>query len=229
MSLLNKLFSTIKSTTGVDVGSIANNAEKTIAFAAMSKKAKGLALLNWKWSEDAMTTDKGTGKPLRNWDRQTKLDTRLDDIYLSWEKQPVDIEEYMIFIGWQGWPYAMIIKDHPEGYFWPEYVESLADNKFNSVKYFTIDASSVPSNCVKFPASATDNEFYYVKMVGRTKNDEYVDIKGCTLASIYRREKESLSTVPAGAIPEVKVPDGSRERNALEEELHQKAKLNRKK
>ena len=224
MSFLNKLFKTIKDTTGIDAGNLADAAQKTAGYALMSKTAKGLAQLNWRWSEDAMMSDNGTGKPLRNWDRQTKLTPRLDDIYLSWEKQPVEFEEYMVFIGWSGWPYAIIEKDHPEQYFLPEYVEALADNKFNTVKYFTIKASEVPSNCVKFPAHKTDNEFYYVKLVGKTADEQFHDIKGCTLASLYQREKSQLANIPEGDIPEVKVPAGSRERNALEKELQQKAK-----
>jgi hypothetical protein len=196
-------------------------------YATMSKKAKGLALLNWRWSEDAMSTDNGSGKPLRNWDRPSKLDTRLDDIYLSWETQAVAFNEYLIFIGWQGWPYAIIERDHPEGYFLPEYVEALADNRFNSVKHFTVNAAEVPENCLKFPASKEANEFYYLKLVGVTADGSLHDIKGCTLASTYRREKHGLSAVPEGTIPAVPVPDGGRERNALETQLSQQAKKNK--
>ncbi len=177
MSLLNKLFRTIKDTTGIDAGNLADTAQKNASYAMMSKKAKGLALLNWRWSEDANMSDYGTGKPLRNWDRQTKLDPRTDDIYLSWQKQPVDFEEYLIFIGWQGWPYAIIERDHPEQYFLPEYVEALAEDKFNSVKHIVVKASDVLVNCVKFPASKTDNEFYYVKLIGKTADEKYYDIK----------------------------------------------------
>ncbi len=227
MSLLNKLFRTIKDTTGIDAGNLADTAQKNASYAMMSKKAKGLALLNWRWSEDANMSDYGTGKPLRNWDRQTKLDPRTDDIYLSWQKQPVDFEEYLIFIGWQGWPYAIIERDHPEQYFLPEYVEALAEDKFNSVKHIVVKASDVLVNCVKFPASKTDNEFYYVKLIGKTADEKYYDIKGCVLASIFQREKAKLDPVPDGEIPDVKVPNGGRERNALENELSKKAKARR--
>lgn len=227
MSLLNKLFQTLKDTTGIDAGGLAEKAQNAAAFATLSKTAKGLAQLNWRWSEDAMMTDKGSGKPLRNWDRQLKLDPRLDDIYLSWEPQPVDFEEYMVFIGWQGWPYAIIERDHPEGYFLPEYVEALGMNQFNSVKYFKVKASEVPTHCLKFPASKTENEFYYVKLVGVTKDETLHDIKGCILGSVYKREKEGLSPIPEGNILTVKVPEGGRERNALENQLTQRAKMNK--
>lgn len=226
--MLNKLFKTIKDITGIDAGALTEKAQSAVAHLSLSPTAKGLSKLNWTWSEDAMTTDRGTGKPLRNWDRQTKLDNRLDDIYLSWEPQPTVFEEYMVFIGWQGWPYAIIEQDHPEGYFLPEFVEWLAENAFNSVKYFTIKAKDVPANCLMFAASKTDNEFYYVKLVGKTAEGTLHDIKGCTLASIYRREKEQLSPVPAGEIPTVSVPDGGRERNSLEQSLISKAKSQKK-
>lgn len=228
MSFLNKIFKTIKDTTGIDAGDISSKVQQTASFASMSKIAKGLCQLNWEWSEDAMMVDKGKGKPLRNWDRQTKLTPRLDDIYLNWENQNAPIDEYLVFIGWQGWPYAIIQKDHPEGVFLPEFVENLANNNFNSVKYFTVKASEVPNNCIKFPASETDNEFYYVKLVGKTANDEYYDIKGCTLASEYQREKQGFGPVPSGNILEVKVPNGGRERNDLENQLITKAKQNKK-
>ncbi len=229
MSFLNKLFKTIKDNTGIDAGELTSKVQKTASFASMSKVAKGLCQLNWKWSEDAMMEDKGTGKPLRNWDRQTKTTPRLDDIYLSWETQNVTLDEYLVFIGWQGWPYAIIQKDHPEGVFLPEFVENLAKNNFNSVKYITVKAADVSNNCIKFPASETDNEFYYVKLVGKSANDEYYDIKGCILASEYQREKHGYSPIPSGSIHEVKVPNGGRERNDLEKQLITTAKQNKKK
>lgn len=229
MSFLNKLIRTISNSANIDVGDIAGKAETMAGYATLSKTGKGLALLNWRWSEDAMTTDKGTGKPLRNWDRQTKLDPRLDDIFLSWEKQSYEAEEYMIFFGWQGWPYAMIERDHPEQYFTPEYVEGLANNSFNSVKYLTVKASDAPVNCIKLPASETDNEFYYVKVVGKSADGSLHDVKGCELGSVFRREKDGLSAVPEGEIPEIKPPNGGRERNELENELAKKAKMKKKK
>jgi hypothetical protein len=199
------------------------------SFERLSLTARGLSQLNWNWNDGANMSDKGTGRPLRNWDRQSKMENRLDDIFLSWDKQPVVFEEYLVFIGWQGWPNAIIEKDHPEGYFLPEYVENLANNKFNSVKYVTVKASAVPVNCLKFPASRTDNEFYYVKVVGKTADNTFHDVKGCILASEYRRKKEGLSAVPKGTIPTVKVPAGGRERNELENQLALQAKKNRKK
>ncbi len=227
MSFLNQIFKTIKDTTGIDAGNIAGSAQKAAGFSMMSKKAKGLALLNWRWSNDAGMSDNGTGRPLRNWDRQAKLETRVEDIYLNWEKQAENFDSYLIFVGWQGWPYSIIERDDPEQYFLPEYVEALADDQLNSVKHFSIKASEVPVNCIKFPASEADNEFYYVKVVGVTSDEKYHDVKGCTLASIYRREKNNLAGVPQGQILEVKVPNGGPERNNLETELSKKAKAQR--
>lgn len=188
----------------------------------VSAFARGIAPLQWDWRDGANASDLGKGRVMRNWDQPTNFDKVPRDIFLSWGPQEKEIETYFFFFGWVGWGSAYFQEGNE--FFSLEYIESILQDKFNTVKFVSVPASDVPVNCVRFPASATANNFYYIKLVALATDGTYNDVKNVTLASVKKRLENKYDPVPEGQILDVVVPAGGKDRNAFENSFKPKKK-----
>ena len=146
--------------------------------------------LNWDIANSSEGYDNKKGNAVTNPDKDSP---NIKPIYITFNDLKQNADEYYVVFGWKNMESNEIKND----------LENMIENKSKKLSYIKLKSELVKDGIIKIKPTEDNNKFKFLKIVIKTKDNEYFDLKSCVVGSELTRQKNNLHDVRNGMFAEI--------------------------